>query len=155
MDTDRVASATSRSNQAVAKYYTPNGLRVLHLHRKVQVIDTVNNEIKYSPKTGEKIWRTIATKEGGSVNEFVPLPDLRSGRSSAQRTGFEQFDKAMMFGKRLAPSTSNETSPKEGLLKPVISRRISENVVTLRQGDRIVTENNKIKFRVTIRSPCH
>ena len=149
-----MASATSRSRQAVEKYYTPNGFRVLHLHRKVQVIDTVNQEIKYSPKAGESILRSITNQDGTINSETLPMPDL-SLRSSSEKqaSDYDHLDRAMMYrNKHVPPPSSHKDSLKEGLLKPILTRSVSKNVIMLRQGDRIVNENNKIKFRVTTES---
>ena len=125
-NTDRISSARSRSNQAVAKYFTPDGYRVLHLHRKAQVLDTVLHDVKYTPKPGEIIMRSNTASDGSVVNENIPVPDIAS-------TGKSNWERQM----------------REELLKPILPEGISSTAIILKQGDRIVNENNKIKFRVT------
>ena len=104
VDTDTVASARSKRTLALDMHYTPDGLKVVQLHSRVQVVDLMLEEIKYTPKSGDTITRTaINSLDGQPTNETVQIT-----------TGLGQS-------------------------KPV----------SLEPSDRIVNENNKVKFRVT------
>ena len=74
-DTDRIASARSKKKRALISFFTPNGLRTIQFHRKVQVVDTKVNEIKYTPKKGDIIVRAM-NRDGSLVNENIPIPGL-------------------------------------------------------------------------------
>lgn len=85
VDTDRIASARSKRKHAVYKTFSPSGLRAIHYHSKVQVVDTKNEVIKYTPKKEDVIMRTVAsgaavaaaTAAAAAVtNETIQIPGL-------------------------------------------------------------------------------
>ena len=104
-NTDRLASARSKVKFAVDKRVSPDGLKTIHYHTCVQVVDTKAEEIKYSPKKGDVILRAAKQVNGVPTNETIVIPGLEPGANRSR-------------------------------------------VLDLIQGDRIVNENNKVKFRV-------
>lgn len=80
-DTDRIASARSKPQHAIYKTFTPDGLKTLHYHSKVQVIDTNTENIVYTPRKGDVIQRTVMNNEGNSMNETIPIPGLETAES--------------------------------------------------------------------------
>ena len=110
MDTDHLASARSKKKHAVDIRCTSDGLKVVQLHTRVQVVDTAQEEIKYTPRSGDTITRPIVSPVDGTVtNETVQIP-TGAGRSE---------------------------------------------VLEMQANDRIVNENNKVKFRITSAGKSH
>ena len=90
-------------------YVLPWYLQMVQLHSRTQVVDLQAEEIKYTPKDGDTITRTL------TINN-----------TDAQTT----------------TTTATET-----IQIPSGTRRTE--TLELQASDRIVNENNKIKFRVT------
>ena len=74
LDPDPLASARSKRRFAMDTRYTPDGLKVIQLHTKVQVVDTQLEEIKYTPKAGETITRTVIGQDGQASNVTIEIP---------------------------------------------------------------------------------
>ncbi len=52
IDPDPLASARSKRKFALDTRFTPDGVKVVQLHSRVQVVDTQKEEIVYTPKDG-------------------------------------------------------------------------------------------------------
>lgn len=105
-DTDRVTTASRKRQNAISKTRTPNGLRTIHYHAQLQVLDTKTDQIEYTPKKTDLLLRTNKTATGVYSTETIKLSDLLSGNS-------RQVD------------------------------------FTLLQNDKIVNDNNKVKYRIS------
>ena len=84
-DTDRIASARSKRHHALETYVTPDGTKTIHYHARVQVIDTKNDCVKYTPRSGEHLLR-VKVEAGLSSSEIVHIPGVSGGDLSSQRS---------------------------------------------------------------------
>ena len=103
IDTDRISTARSKRATALMKFITPNGLRAIHYHAKVQVIDTQMDRVEYTPKKGDVLLRVVNVSSSPST-ETIKISGLEPGNRSVE--------------------------------------------MALQNGDRIVNEYNKVKYRV-------
>ena len=85
VDLGGLSSARSMRNVPLDTWETPDGCKVLQLRNKVQVIDTKDEEVKYTPRTGDVIMRTSqqpAAPGQQASTESLEIPNLTGSISA-------------------------------------------------------------------------
>lgn len=129
-DVDTLTSATQNLKHAVDKHFTPNGIRSIQVHRKLQVVDTSNEIIKYTPRSGDYILRYHSiVKDTVATNEVIQIPGLNSEISSFNHFTLKEGDRIMNKAKIKLRVNKEDNGKFEIMLIPsVISIYTSEEL---------------------------